>query len=274
MRYVKVVLMVLVLSVFVSGSVFAQNGAELFKARCAVCHLTHMPTKEQMKNLIAPTAMGVMYHIKERFKNKEDAIRFIVNYVQHPSKDKAVCMKSTIKKFGLMPSQKGVVTAEELKKIANYMWDNFPPKGFKPQRLGMKSMQAQASEKQGSANSNLTGEELAKKYGCFACHDIRGPKKAPGFAGIARRARNSSDPVAYIVRAIEHGSKGKYPAFDQAMPAYSMDKQDAEKIARWILDVAPAGGGMGMGAGGGMGMGKRRGMGKWRRIKMDNSSNQ
>ena len=38
----------------------------------------------------------------------------MVDYIENPTKEKAICMDERIEKFGLMPSQKGMVTKEEL----------------------------------------------------------------------------------------------------------------------------------------------------------------
>ncbi len=100
----------------------------LFKNKCASCHSTSRPT--DMSKLVAPPVMGVMRHLKMTYPNKKDAVAFIQDYVVNPSKDKAVCMAKKIERFGLMPSQKGNVTKEELEVIGNWMFDNFPPKGF------------------------------------------------------------------------------------------------------------------------------------------------
>jgi len=40
-------------------------------------------------------------------------------------------MRQKIERFGLMPSQKGVVTDEELDTILPWIFDNFPTKGFR-----------------------------------------------------------------------------------------------------------------------------------------------
>ena len=122
---------------FAALSLFAgESGAELFKEKCAVCHMQTKPTPEQKKNMVAPPVMGVMFHIKEKYgDDKKKAIEFIKDYVMNPSEDKALCLPRSIKRFGLMPSQKGSVTQEELEKIAEYMYDNFPPKGFKHPKM-------------------------------------------------------------------------------------------------------------------------------------------
>jgi len=70
-----------------------------------------------------------------KYNTKEDAVKFIADYVLHPSKEKALCKPQKIKRFGLMPSQKGNVTKEELEKIAGWLYDNFPPKWFKGGRM-------------------------------------------------------------------------------------------------------------------------------------------
>ena len=40
----------------------------------------------------------------------EDIVKFVSTYAINPQKSKPVCMPRKIKRFGLMPSQKGNVT--------------------------------------------------------------------------------------------------------------------------------------------------------------------
>ena len=121
-------LTVLGIALGISSLVYAEDGATLFKAKCAACHQTSHP--QDMSTLIAPPVMGVMRHVKMTYKTKEDAVKFISTYALNPQKSKAVCMPQKIKRFGLMPSQKGNVTQKELESIASWMFDNFPQKGF------------------------------------------------------------------------------------------------------------------------------------------------
>jgi len=136
----KIAVMAFLISVSVlnlSAAVSANSGAVLFDKKCSSCHIKTKPTPEIRKNMVAPPIMGVMFHVKEKYSNKEDAVKFIVDYVLNPSQDKALCLPKSIKRFGLMPSQKGNVTEKELKEIAEYLYDNFPPKGYKhPQMMG------------------------------------------------------------------------------------------------------------------------------------------
>ena len=115
------------------------NGAEkrplnpetLFKRKCAMCHIMRRPTPKIRKNLVAPPIMGVMHHIKDHGLNENEAVKFIIDYVLHPSRKKALCEAQGIERFGLMPSQLGNVTKKELEVTARYLYRNFPPKGFR-----------------------------------------------------------------------------------------------------------------------------------------------
>jgi len=117
-------------------SLWAADSAEqLFDVKCGMCHLKTQPT--DMKSLVAPPLMGVMRHVKMTYPNKAEALAFMRDYVLNPTKEKAVCMPQKIQRFGLMPSQKGNVTPQELEKITEWMYDNFPPAGFKGHGRGM-----------------------------------------------------------------------------------------------------------------------------------------
>ena len=102
---------------------------ELFVTKCSTCHSLSRPT--DMSKVVAPMIMGVMRHIKMKYPDKEKAITFMKDYILNPSKEKAICKARKIKRFGLMPSQKGVVSEKELDVILPWVFDNFPPKGFR-----------------------------------------------------------------------------------------------------------------------------------------------
>ena len=116
-------------SLFISSTLFADNAEALFDTKCSACHSKTMPT--DMSKVIAPALMGVMRHVKMEYPKKEDAVKFMVDYILEPSMEKAICMPQKIQRFGLMPSQKGNLTKEELEKITSWMFDNFPPANFK-----------------------------------------------------------------------------------------------------------------------------------------------
>jgi len=117
----------------IGGSLFASNGENLFIQKCSMCHVTS--PVEDKNSLVAPAVFGVMRHVKIAHSTKEKAMVFMNDYVMNPSKEKSVCKPKKIKKFGLMPSQKGNVSPHELKIITSWMYDNFPPKGFRSGRM-------------------------------------------------------------------------------------------------------------------------------------------
>ena len=116
-------------------TISAQDAKELFTNKCASCHSTTKPS--DMSKVVAPPIMGVMRHIKMSYPKKDEAIIFMKDYIINPSKDKAVCMPKKIERFGVMPSQKGVVTQKELDIILPWIFDTYPPKGFKGMGRGM-----------------------------------------------------------------------------------------------------------------------------------------
>ena len=121
------------LGLMFGGALHAESGEALFDAKCAGCHIKVRPTPQMKQTLVAPPAMGVMFHLKEAFPgDRGAATAFIREYVFSPSAEKAKCMPQAIHRFGVMPSQKGSVTEAELALVADYLYDTFPPEGFRP----------------------------------------------------------------------------------------------------------------------------------------------
>jgi len=129
----KIINILLAVSAVATLSV-ANDAEQLFDAKCSMCHSKTRPT--DMNAVVAPAIMGVMRHVKMSYPSKDKAVEFIVDYVLNPSKDKAICMPQKIERFGLMPSQKGNVTKKELRTIASWLFDNYPPKGFRGGMMG------------------------------------------------------------------------------------------------------------------------------------------
>jgi hypothetical protein len=120
----------------------SETGKELFMKKCAICHKTTRPS--DMSTLVAPPIPGVAMHVKQRYPLRKDAMAFIESYAMHPQRSKALCMPQRIQRFGLMPSQKGKVTPQQLKKIAAYIVDNYPDARFVRMEKRREAMMAQA----------------------------------------------------------------------------------------------------------------------------------
>ena len=98
----------------------SENIEDLANQKCGSCHLGGTLSLEKVKNIKAPPYWGMARVVNDKFDNNADRINFIVDYTLNPSEDKMIFPKATKDRFGLMPSQKGNVTEDEIKQIAKY----------------------------------------------------------------------------------------------------------------------------------------------------------
>jgi len=112
--------------------VFSNNeqSKELIVKKCASCHVLNIPSPQKLATLTAPPMNAVMYHVKSELKEVIKQKAFIIQYSLNPQPKNAVCKSTKVEKFGVMPSLKGKISNEELKKISNYLIENFPSKKF------------------------------------------------------------------------------------------------------------------------------------------------
>jgi mono/diheme cytochrome c family protein len=93
------------------------KGQELFTQKCATCHASKGDAVRSQR--VAPPIKNVMYHMNDEFKTKEDIKKHIMDFVVNPTKEKALC--PSVRKFGVMPSQKGIVSSKDLETITNWL---------------------------------------------------------------------------------------------------------------------------------------------------------
>lgn len=123
------------------GLLFANEGKELYDAKCLPCHTEYIPMSKLKENYLdhnntllhlkAPTLNQLSYRLKQRIgdpKSDEDIHRmeiaaFITDYVFYPDKSKSVCLADVLQHFKTMPSLKGKITEEELEEVSNYIYD-------------------------------------------------------------------------------------------------------------------------------------------------------
>lgn len=104
-----------------STLLIASDDAEsLADKKCGSCHLGGKLSIEKVKNIKAPPYWGMAKMVREKFDNEDDRINFIIDYTLNPSEEKMIFPKETKDRFGLMPSQKGNVTEDEIRQIAEY----------------------------------------------------------------------------------------------------------------------------------------------------------
>jgi cytochrome c len=227
----KIILSTLLLFVF-SGCDKKQHsnldGKKLLEQKCSKCHNLDLPPKT-FKDEKAPPMMAVAFHIKDFIKASSESdkipkgIEFVKDYVVNPSASKSFCDKKSLQSYGVMPSQKGKVTQDELQAIAEYMFSHYTIKNL-----------TAAQDLQNRLMKMPKGKRLALKYNCLGCHKIDKELVGPSFKKIAKRY---SKDVTSIQKSIKDGSKGKWEGYRGAiMPAFGakINDADAKTLAEWI----------------------------------------
>ena len=103
------------------------NAAEIFRAKCQLCHATRQVTPAQREKLLGPPIDEVMLRVKEKYPIREDAIRFIADYIRAPRIDRALC--PSLDRYGLMPSLEKTLTQAEAEAVAGMLFDSYPRSG-------------------------------------------------------------------------------------------------------------------------------------------------
>ncbi len=204
------------------------DGEVLLKQKCSKCHNLDMPPKSY-DNEIAPSMMAVTFHLKDFIKANDPSeheakiVEFVKDYVINPSRSKSFCDKASLDSYGIMPSQKGKVTVDELEAIAKYMYNTYDNQKM------LKIMQ----EKQRLARMPLYKRVLEQQR-CQNCHDIYKDKVAPSFLSISKKYNNNKP----LIESIKNGSKGKWKNFKLIMPPFKkMTDKDIEGMVNWILNL-------------------------------------
>jgi cytochrome c len=202
----------------------------LLHEKCARCHNLDMPPKTY-ENETAPPIMAVTFHIRDFMKVDNPAekrsrfIAFVADYALHPSAEKSFCDEESLKSYGLMPSLEGNITRPELEAVAAYLYDTYTKETF------LKKMQ------EANAFARLPkGEQLARREGCFGCHDLKLQKVGPTFTAIAEHYRDAG----VITESIRNGSRGKWEeSRNIPMPARKDLNTTARRtISEWITGLS------------------------------------
>ena len=204
------------------------DGKKLLESKCASCHNLEIPPVIS-KDELAPPMMAVSFHV-HRFVEATDesrrtpkAVEFVVDYVLNPSLEKSFCDKESIKRYGLMPSQKESVTPQEIKAIAEYMFSHYTQKNL-----------VQEQKLQDEYNAFSPGKKLALKHKCLGCHRVDQKVVGPSFTQIATRYK---DDEKSIQESILNGSQKKWQGSRAVMPAFKeLKEEDLKILSRWILE--------------------------------------
>jgi len=204
------------------------DGEKLLQQKCSQCHNLDLPPKTYADEK-APPMMAVAFHVKDFIQASSEsdkipkAIEFVKDYVINPSASKSFCDKKSLETYGVMPSQKGKVTQEELEAIAMYMFEHYTVKNL--------------TEAQALANKLAKmpqGKRLALKYKCLGCHKPHKDVVGPSFAKIAQRYKQNPSEIE---KSIAEGSKGKWNGYRGAiMPSFSksITQEERKILTQWI----------------------------------------
>lgn len=230
----KLVLLAVVL-LFLAGcsqdkKVTHLDGKKLLEQKCSKCHNLDLPPKT-FDDEKAPPMMAVAFHVRSFIKTGDEsqrilkAIAFVKDYVVAPKVSKSFCDKESLKSYGLMPSQKGKVTQDELQAIAEYMFRHFTQKNLN-----------EAQQLENKLNAMPKGERLALQNNCLSCHKIDRKIVGPAFVDVAMKKGNS---LEVLIHSIKNGSKKKYASSKGAiMPAFKQLKDaDIKVIVEWIYSL-------------------------------------
>jgi cytochrome c len=205
------------------------DGEKLLKQKCSACHNLDLPP-QTFKDEKAPPMMAVAFHIKDFIKASSEsdkipkAIDFVKDYVINPSASKSFCDKKSLETYGVMPSQKGKVTQDELEAIAEYMFEHYTVKNL-----------TAAQALQNKLAKMPKGKRLALKYKCLSCHKPKRDIIGPSFFKIAQKYSEDESAVA---KSIAEGSKGKWQGYHGViMPPFKgqISQSDIETLAAWIV---------------------------------------
>lgn len=205
------------------------NEKLLLQEKCASCHNLNIPPIISNDEL-APPMMAVAFHVHNFMKPKDEsqrtnqAINFVVDYVLEPSLKKSFCDKESLKRYGLMPSQKGNVTEDELHAISSYIFRHYTQENL-----------SKVQKEQAIYNALSDGKKLALKYRCLGCHKRDIKVVGPSFNAIANKYKNNK---TVLLQSIKNGSKDKWKISNGAvMPAFeNIKNDDLMVITEWIYN--------------------------------------
>ncbi len=206
------------------------DAKKLLDAKCAACHELSMPPVISDDEL-APPMMAIAFHMKDFMDTANESERitmateFIIDYVANPSLEKSYCDKESIKRYGLMPSQKKNVTDGEVKAIAEYMFKHYTQDNLS------KKIKSQAEY-----DALSPGKKIALKYKCMGCHRTERKVVGPSLKDIGKKYINNKEKIK---QSIINGSRENWESSNGAvMPSFKqISPQELEIVSEWILST-------------------------------------
>jgi len=111
-------------------------GQKVFDTTCVACHVEILDKKTALKTfktLKAPPMNEVAQQLKSNIIIKDDdddvhravVIAFIKDYIKYPELAKTMCNPGAVDRFGVMPSQKTLLSDEQINAVAIWLYDRY-----------------------------------------------------------------------------------------------------------------------------------------------------
>ncbi len=236
MTSLSIITFITAAAVFLSGcnepkKQLSLDGKKLLQEKCASCHNLDMPAKTYPEE-VAPAIMAISFHVHDFVtvstpaERTPKSIAFVKDYVINPSLEKSFCDEESLKSYGLMPSQKGKVTDDELQSIAEYMFSYYNQENY-----------FKISEERAAFKRLPLGEQLARQNKCFGCHRTERKIVGPSFHAIAEKYRKT--PLEQMITSIKKGGKGQWKEMRGAMmpPFEKLTDGELKTLSEWIMQV-------------------------------------
>lgn len=112
------------------------SGQKVFQKKCSQCHIEYLSKSETLQRfttLKAPPMVEVASRLKANIQiangdplvKRGVVIAFIKHYIDNPNIDYSMCHPGAIDRFGIMPSLKGKLSAQEKEAVAAWIYDRF-----------------------------------------------------------------------------------------------------------------------------------------------------
>jgi len=111
-------------------------GQKIFDKTCSACHselLDKETALKTFKTLKAPPMNEVAMQLKSNIIIKDDdddvhravVVAFIKDYIKYPELAKTMCNPGAVDRFGVMPSQRALLSDQEINDISTWLYDRY-----------------------------------------------------------------------------------------------------------------------------------------------------
>ena len=87
-----------------------------------------------------------------------------------------------------------------------------------------------------AATPALANEELAKKSGCFACHQVDKKVVGPSYKEVAAKYKGNAKAEAMLIEKVKKGGVGTWGQVPMP-PNAAVKDEDIKALVKWVLST-------------------------------------